>query len=298
MKTQEAMEDYLHYISVIDQKALTTISNYKQDLKQYTSYLSTQNINDMEDITYKDIETFIFKERETKKVNSVNRMIVTIRNFHNYITYNYTTVSNPALFLKLSKKGNKLPIFMNESDIEMFLGSFDDKDDVGMYHHSIIELMYGCGLRVSEVCNITIAQLHLEQGFIKCVGKGSKERMIPINDTAKYYLQSYIDHIRSQWNKKKLPYVFVNHLGNRLTRQYTHTMIKETLASLMLNDAISAHSFRHSFATHLLNGGADLRSVQELLGHSDIATTQIYTHIQTSRLKETYLKAHPRNKNK
>ncbi|MDF9823916.1 integrase/recombinase XerD [Breznakia sp. PF5-3] len=296
MKIKEGIENYIHYISVIDQKALTTIDNYKNDLLQYEKYLQEQGVNELEAIDYSKIEAFILHESQSKKTNSINRMVVSIRNFHNYITYNYTQIANPALFLKLSKKGKKLPNFMNESDIEMFLGSFDDQDDIGMYHHCIIELMYGCGLRVSEVCDMKLNQLHLQQGFLRCMGKGSKERMVPINDIAKRYLQIYIENVRVKWNKKNLPFVFVNHLGNKLNRQYVHKIIKQKLIDLDLNNKISAHSFRHSFATHLLNGGADLRSVQELLGHSDIATTQIYTHVQTSRLKEAYLQAHPRGK--
>ena len=296
MKIQEAIENYLHYISVVDQKALTTINNYKQDLIQYEAYLKSQGIKEMEEITYTLIESFVLMQSQSKKTNSINRMVVSIRNFHYFISYNFTTIANPAMFLKLSKKSNKLPLFLNESDTEIFLGSFDDEDNVGMFHHSIIELMYGCGLRVSEVCNLTMNQLHLSQGFIRCVGKGNKERMVPINNHAKYCLDTYIQTIRSEWNTKKLSYLFINHLGNRLNRQYIHKMIKNKVQELELSDKISAHSFRHSFATHLLNGGADLRSVQELLGHSDIATTQVYTHVQTSRLKEAYLKAHPRRK--
>ena len=298
MKIHEAIENYIHYISVVDQKALTTIENYKQDLIQYEAYLKNQGIDEMEDITYAIIESFVLEQSQSKKTNSINRMVVSIRNFHYFISYNFSSVANPAMFLKLSKKSSKLPLFLNESDIEEFLGSFDDQDAIGMYHHSIIELMYGCGLRVSEVCNITMNQLHLSQGFVRCIGKGSKERMVPINDHAKYCLETYIQTIRNEWNTKKLPYLFINHLGNRLNRQYVHKMIKNKLNELDLNDKISAHSFRHSFATHLLNGGADLRSVQELLGHSDISTTQVYTHVQTSRLKDAYLKAHPRRKSK
>jgi len=298
MKVNEAIENYIYYISVIDQKALTTIQNYKQDLLQYNQYLIQNKIEEMEDITYAIIESFVLEQSLNKKTNSINRMVVSIRNFHYYITYNFSSIANPALYLKLSKKSNHLPLFLNESDIETFLGSFDDQNTIGMYHHTIIELMYGCGLRVSEVCTIKMNQLHLSQGFIRCIGKGNKERMIPINDHAKHCLETYIQTIREEWNVKKSNYVFVNHLGNNLNRQYVHKMIKDKLHELDMNDKISAHSFRHSFATHLLNGGADLRSVQELLGHSDISTTQIYTHVQTSRLKEAYLNAHPRRKKK
>ncbi|TDW14819.1 integrase/recombinase XerD [Breznakia blatticola] len=291
MKLHEAIENYIHYISVIDQKALTTIDNYKNDLVQYESFMHEHNIEDVETIEYKDIEAFIQNQALSKKMNSINRMIVSIRNFHYYVTYNFPSVANPAMHVKLSKKGNKLPSFLNENDLEMFIGAFNDKKDVDLYQHAIIEVMYGCGLRVSEVCNLQMNQLHLQQGIIKAVGKGNKERLIPINQHAIDCLQLYFDGPRTFWNTKNLHYVFVNQRGNRLTRQYVHSMIKKKLTELEMNNTISAHSFRHSFATHLLNGGADLRSVQELLGHSDISTTQIYTHIQSDRLKHEYLQA-------
>ncbi|MDH6366365.1 MULTISPECIES: tyrosine recombinase [unclassified Breznakia] len=291
MKLHEAIENYIHYISVIDQKALTTIDNYKNDLVQYESFMHEHNIEDVETIEYKNIEAFIQNQALSKKMNSINRMIVSIRNFHYYVTYNFPSIANPAMHVKLSKKGNKLPSFLNENDLEMFIGAFNDKKDVDLYQHAIIEVMYGCGLRVSEVCNLQMNQLHLQQGIIKAVGKGNKERLIPINQHAIDCLQLYFDGPRAFWNTKKLHYVFVNQRGNRLTRQYVHSMIKKKLMELEMNDTISAHSFRHSFATHLLNGGADLRSVQELLGHSDISTTQIYTHIQSDRLKHEYLQA-------
>ncbi|OCN04239.1 integrase [Erysipelotrichaceae bacterium MTC7] len=296
MKLHEAIENYIHYISVIDQKALTTITNYKNDLTQYETYMTSRNFCDVEAIAYKEIEAFIQEQALSKKTNSINRMIVSIRNFHFYVTYNFPSIANPAMHVKLSKKANKLPSFLNESDLDMFIGSFDDKKDVDLYQHAIIEVMYGCGLRVSEVCNLQMNQLHLQQGIIKAIGKGNKERLIPINQHAIDCLQLYFDGPRVLWNTKKLQYVFINQRGNRLTRQYVHTMIKKKLTELDLQDAISAHSFRHSFATHLLNGGADLRSVQELLGHSDISTTQIYTHIQSDRLKQEYL--HAMNKKK
>lgn len=291
MKLHEAIENYIHYISVIDQKALTTIDNYKNDLVQYESFMHEHNIEDVETIEYKDIEAFIQNQALSKKMNSINRMIVSIRNFHYYVTYNFPSIANPAMHVKLSKKGNKLPSFLNENDLELFIGAFNDKKAVDLYQHAIIEVMYGCGLRVSEVCNLQMNQLHLQQGIIKAVGKGNKERLIPINQHAIDCLQLYFDGPRAFWNTKKLHYVFINQRGNRLTRQYVHSMIKRKLTELEMNDTISAHSFRHSFATHLLNGGADLRSVQELLGHSDISTTQIYTHIQSDRLKHEYLQA-------
>ncbi|MFV0382163.1 MAG: tyrosine recombinase [Breznakia sp.] len=298
MLLREAIEDYMHYISVINQKSLSTIKSYKQDLVQYERYLQEYGTHDVNEITSDIIECFLQQQSLQKSSNSLNHMSVSIRNFHNYLSYRYDYIQNPALHLRLRKHGKKLPIFMNEHDMKIFLSSFDEMNEQDIYHHCIVELMYGCGMRVSEVCNLKMNQLHLKQGFVRCIGKGNKERMIPIHDIAGELIHMYLETIRSVWNIKKLPFVFINKRGNVLNRQYVHMLIKQKLKELDLDDHISAHSFRHSFATHLLNGGADLRSVQELLGHSDIGTTQIYTHIQTARLKEVYKQSHPRGKKK
>ena len=154
-------------------------------------------------------------------------------------------------------------------------------------------MLYGCGLRVSECCELRLQQLHLKQGLVRVIGKGSKERMVPLHEEGIQALLQYLQYVRPQWEQTRSPYVFINHLGHPLTRQYVHQMIKRTLQSLGMSTAYSAHSFRHSFATHLLDGGADLRVVQELLGHSYIQTTQIYTHVQGRRLRQAYDAFHP-----
>ncbi len=295
---QDAIHDYLHHISVVDQKAVTSVQAYERDLRIYQEYLSRNQKQNIADISYLDVQNFISEQRQIKKSNSVNRMISTLHNFHHFISYTYPDEPDPSVFAKSQKDGQKLPRYFNEHDILMMLDHFGNSDQE-LFEHAILELLYSCGLRVSECCSLTMNQLHLDQGFLRVIGKGDKERMIPMHERAVTVLRDYIELVRPQWQKKRLPNVFINHLGHPLTRQYVHTLIKTQLNELHLDESLSAHSFRHSFATHLLDGGADLRVVQELLGHSDIKTTQIYTHIQNKRLKEAYASFHPRaNKGK
>lgn len=297
MQIHDAIEDYIHHISVVDQKAITSIQAYTRDLHIYESFLTMRELHQINDISYADIQDFIQEQRKVKKSNSVNRMISTLHNFHHYITFTYPKENDPSLFIHSKKDGRKLPRYFNEHDIIKLLDSFKD-DDQGLFEHAMLELLYSCGLRVSELCSLTMNQLHLEQGFLRVIGKGDKERMIPIHQRAVQIVRDYVTTVRPKWQKKRMPNVFLNHLGNAASRQYVHRLIKTKLTEMNLDESLSAHSFRHSFATHLLDGGADLRVVQELLGHSDIKTTQIYTHIQNKRLKEAYASFHPRSKQK
>lgn len=297
MQLLDAIEDYIHHISVVDQKAITSIQAYTRDLRIYAAFLSNREISKINDITYSDIQDFIQEQRRTKKSNSVNRMISTLHNFHHYITFTYPKENDPSLFIHSKKDGRKLPKYFNEHDIIKLLDSFGSSDQE-LFEHAMLELLYSCGLRVSELCSLTMNQLHLEQGFLRVIGKGDKERMIPIHDRAVHVVRDYVAFVRVRWQKKRMPNVFLNHLGNAVSRQYVHHLIKTKLAQMNLDEKLSAHSFRHSFATHLLDGGADLRVVQELLGHSDIKTTQIYTHVQNKRLKDAYASFHPRAKQK
>ena len=294
MEIKEAIEDYLHYIKVVDQKALTSIQSYTSDLACYVNFLSERGIVSMEDITYEILQDFLAEQHLHKKMNSVNRMIATLHNFHHYISFTYPSIMDASVHLHYQKSGEKLPHYFNETQIAQLLNSFGNSD-LDIFHHALLELLYSCGLRVSEVCHLTLNQIHLEQGYLRVLGKGNKERMVPIYKRAILALREYLELVRPKWERKRLPNVFLNRLGNSVNREYVHTLIKRTLSEQHLDESLSAHSFRHSFATHLLDGGADLRVVQEMLGHADIATTQIYTHVQNKRLKQAYERFHPRS---
>lgn len=307
MDFQEALEDYMHYIQAVDQKAIATISSYHHDLVLYGSYLKKQQITRMEDIEVHHIQAFLayigsdqFDQDQNivwkaRSSSSINHMITSIHTLHKYISVTYPSIWNPSLHIRSKKKSQHLPHYFNVHDITLFLDSFGNSD-VDIFEKAIVELLYGCGLRVSECCDLRLNQVHLEQGFLRVIGKGDKERMIPMHARCVRALRTYLDVDRQHWEVKRSPYLFVNAHGHPIYRQYVHSMIKKRLARIGLPMDLSAHSFRHSFATHLLDGGGDLRVVQELLGHSDITTTQIYTHIQDKRLKSIYTSFHPRAK--
>lgn len=295
MLITEALEDYIHYIKVVDQKSMTTITSYENDLHIYIDYLQKKQIDQMENITYADIQDFLNEQALTKKISSINHMITVLHTFHQYISFTYEHIPDPSQFVRSSKGAKRLPHYFNVHDIEKLLDSFGNSDQ-DIFEHAMLEILYSCGLRVSELCAIRGNQIHLEQGFLRCIGKGNKERMIPVHPRAKKALEEYLHLVRNKWENKRSPYVFINKRGNVLSRQYVHMVIKRNLQRNHLDESLSAHSFRHSFASHLLDGGADLRVVQELLGHSDITTTQIYTHVQTKRLKQAYNSFHPHAK--
>ncbi|MEG0526852.1 tyrosine recombinase [Amedibacillus sp. YH-ame10] len=306
MKIEEAFEDYMHYIVSVDQKSNATIQSYRTDLKEYVQYLKQENISDMNDIEYQHIQNFLDflgKDqydgtsliRSKRKGSSINHMITSIHMFHRYITMAYPQIMDPAIHIRSKKTPKHLPVYFNIDDMDRLLNSFGNSDQE-LFEKAILELLYGCGLRVSECCGLLLNQTHLEQGFLRVIGKGDKERMVPMHERCVKALRVYLEVVRKGWERRRSPYVFINASGNPLTRQYVHTLIKSKLKEQNLNEQLSAHSFRHSFASHLLDGGADLRVVQELLGHSDIATTQIYTHIQNKRLQSVYTSFHPRAK--
>ena len=295
MLVKDAVEDYLHNISVVDQKSLKTIASYHNDLKQYERFLSeTAEIHQIEDVNFAVLQEFVGELGKVRKPSTVNHMISTLRTFHQYLTLSYPQMIDPTLYLHNSRIGTRLPKYFNEKDIVKLLDDFGDSDQE-LFDHAILELLYGCGLRVSECCDLTLNQIHLDQSFLRVIGKGDKERMVPMNRRSVKSIRQYLDLVRSSWAVKRSPYVFINPHGKPVSRQYIHTMIKRKLREEGLDESLSAHSFRHSFATHLLDGGADLRVVQEMLGHADIATTQIYTHVQNKRLKQAYEQFHPRS---
>ena len=292
MMIKEAIIDFQYYLSMVEHKSKRTIASYLSDLHRYSAYLQDMGIERTEDIYEVHVQDFLLELREDYRAATVNRYLATLHSFHSFLTQNDPKMIDPTRFIKGSKKQAHLPQYLNESEIKKILSSFSGNDQ-DVYHKAILELLYGCGLRVSECCELKFAQLHLEQGLLRILGKGNKERMVPLHKEGVQALQQYLKFVRCQWEQTRSPYVFINHLGNPLTRQYVHQMIKAKLQELGMSTAYSAHSFRHSFATHLLDGGADLRVVQELLGHSDIQTTQIYTHVQNRRLKAAYDAFHP-----
>lgn len=295
MKLDEAMDAFLAEITINKGMANTTIDNYQSDLKQYLNYLESDEIKQVEDITKEHIYSFITLQLNTKNKASVARMISSIRAFHITINLIDNKIKDPTTNIHTIKKTRYLPKYFNQEELDKLFSSFGSSDK-DVYHKTILELLYACGLRVSEICDLKLNQYNKLNRFVRVIGKGNKERLIPIAKYSKDILDYYIEQVRPHFNKKDLSYVFINHLGNRLTRQYIGVMLKSKEKELGLNLKLSPHSFRHTFASDLLANKADLRVVQELLGHSDISTTQIYTHIQREQLHKAYDEFHPRNK--
>lgn len=287
MKCREALNDFKINLMVIENKAQKTIEAYIRDLNCYLSYLETIGIENMEDITILKVDSFFQSYSKSHAPSSCNRMLASIRSFHKYTTLNHPKIQNPVLYFHGFQNQKHLPVYLQIEDVFRLIHSFDASDQ-GIFHKTIIETLYSCGLRVSELCSLRCNEVHLQEKILKIKGKGGKERMVPIACDCIDQMNLYLSVVRCQWDQKKSPYFFINQLSHPLTRQYVHELIKKKVNELQLNPQISAHSFRHSFATHLLNGNVDLRVVQELLGHSDIQTTQIYTHIQDARLKNVY----------
>lgn len=287
MKLEEAIDDYLLNLKIIENKSVQTIIAYKRDLNTYREYLKQEHIIDMDQITILWVDSFLNFYASDHAPKSANQMLAAIRSFHKYTTLNHPSIDNPTLYVHGFNHRRHLPVYCSQSDIEKLFHSFGDSD-LEIYQKTLLITLYSCGLRVSELCDLQLNHVHLNENIIKVHGKGDKERVVPMAQVCVEQMQVYLNLVRPQWDTKKLPHFFINRLGHICTRQYVHTLVKKKVEELGLNPNISAHSFRHSFATHLLDGQADLRVVQELLGHSDIQTTQIYTHIQNERLKRAY----------
>lgn len=294
MKINEAINIYIHEIAVNQQLALTTIESYKNQLSKYAKYLADLNIIDINKVSHSLIVDYIDELEGDLASSSISHAISVIRNFHQFIALTYNGIKNPSIKIKIKQKSQSLPSLISEKDLNTIFNSFGDSFS-DLYLNTIFEFLYSCGLRVSELCNLKVNNLSVENKILKIKGKGSKERIVPISDVALNKLSVYLPY-RSQYNKYKLEYLFINNLGNKLSRQYVWSKLKEVTLVNNITSDYSPHSFRHTYATHLLDGGADLRYVQELLGHSDIATTQIYVHLQDKRLKKDYDKYFSRGK--
>jgi integrase/recombinase XerD len=228
--------------------------------------------------------------------NSQARVISGLKSFFGFLMLEGLIEVDPSAQLEAPKLSRKLPDVLNVTEINDLISAIDASKPEGMRSKAIIEVLYGCGLRVTELITLRISDLYASQGYIKVTGKGNKERIVPIGETALKFIDIYLDQIRAHQNIKKgnEDYIFLNRLGTRLSRISVFTMIKALAAEIGLKKSISPHTFRHSFATHLIEGGADLRAVQEMLGHSSITTTEVYTHLDRDYLRAIITEFHPR----
>lgn len=290
-----AIVDYLHYIRIERGLSENTIKSYHQDLVQFGEYLNSEKLV-LDQVDHIVILSWLNQLRDLGKSNSsVIRMVTTLRNFFGYLVRETFVAHNPMNDVRPPKKAEHLPAVLSIEEIDRLLQAPIEDTPLGLRNRTLIEVMYATGLRVSELVNLKMSDLHLQLGLIQTLGKGDKERIIPIGEIAIDWLTRYFNESRIVLLKdKESPYVFLNDRGNQISRQGIWKIIKKLVTTAGITKDVSPHTLRHSFATHILENGADLRIVQELLGHADISTTQIYTHISKKRLSEVYDEYHPR----
>lgn len=285
------IEEFNNYLLIDKHYSKNTIESYKKDLIKLYEYLKITNI---ENISKNDIKLYIKYLRDNNmNERSIARNISALKSFYKYLMIEKVVKENPMESIVSPKIGKKLPKFLSEDDINILL-DIKLTDHFAYRNKAMLELLYATGLRVSELINLKVYDINLEEAIVKTMGKGSKERIIPIGDYALNALKVYITQYRSSLLKKDLnDYLFLNNHGKPMTRQGFFKIIRKLAIEQGIKKDFSPHTLRHSFATHLLKHGADLRIIQELLGHSDVSTTQIYTHISNEQLDETFKKYHP-----
>ncbi|WP_029329079.1 site-specific tyrosine recombinase XerD [Lentibacillus jeotgali] len=292
-----AFEDFVHYLIVERGVTDNTLKSYQRDLKNYMHYLEQARRKLIwNEIGRADIIGFLYKlKEEGKSPATIARAISSIRSFHQFLIREQLAEHDASIHIETPKKEQKLPATLTSQDVEALL-TINGKTSLTIRNKAMLELMYATGLRVSELVGLKVSDLHLTMGFLRCMGKGSKERIVPLGDVAIKSMDDYLQDARTSLVKRKQDKnaLFVNQHGRPLSRQGFWKILKGIAREAGIRKTITPHTLRHSFATHLLENGADLRSVQEMLGHSDISTTQIYTHITKSRLKDIYQSYHPR----
>ncbi|GFZ75822.1 tyrosine recombinase XerC [Aquaticitalea lipolytica] len=297
MKWQNALKDYKHYLKIERGLSKNSITNYEYDINKLIDYLETNNITVSPiNISNEVIQPFIYDVSKNVNPRSQSRLISGLRSFFSYLVFEDYRTTNPLDLIESPKIGRKLPDTLSIEEIDSLINAIDLSKPEGQRNKAILETLYSCGLRVSELTNLKISDLFFEEGFIKVTGKGDKQRFVPIGPSTQKYITIYIKEIRSHITISPLykDTLFLNRRGKQLTRAMIFTIIKQLAEKIGLNKNISPHTFRHSFATHLLENGADLRAIQLMLGHESITTTEIYMHVDRSHLKEVLTKYHPR----
>jgi len=295
MNWNEALEKFHHHLLFVQRKAKHSVSAYVSDVKHYQSYFETLN-KSIEDLHTADLNDFLSMYGLNHSNASLLRMRTSIKQFHIILDEIGFVHKNPAANMLKIKKAHNLPKTIQSESVQDLLNEQAGSSD--HFHRTIIDVLYSCGLRVSECVDLSLNQLFLEAGYLRVLGKGSKERIVPMAPITQKNVKIYLEQDRYVWLKTKSQRVFIKPNGKPITRQYVYTMIQQRVQQLGLDIKVSPHTLRHSFATALLEGGADLRVVQELLGHADITTTQIYTHIDHRRKHQVYDQFHPMSKHK
>jgi len=289
------IDQFIDHLWLEDGLSKNTLNSYRFDLSIFVSWLSETKKIELLDVSELEIQEFLAFKFPTSKSRSISRLLATLRRFFRYLLRENKIKEDPTLKIQTPKIPKSLPKSLSEDEVEGLLEAPDIQTDVGMRDKSMLELLYACGLRVSELVGIQLTEVILSDGVIRVTGKGSKTRLVPMGEEAVDWIKKYLSESRQNILKKQTSkFLFVTNRGGEMTRQAFWYLIKKYALIANINKPMSPHILRHAFATHLINHGADLRVVQMLLGHSDISTTQIYTHVARERLKKLHQEHHPR----
>jgi integrase/recombinase XerD len=297
MKWEQAIQDFTYYLKIERGLADNTIQNYRLDILKLTNYLSDFNLKiSPVEIAEEDIQSFIYTISKLLNERSQSRLISGLKSFFDYLIFEDYRKTNPLELIESPRLGRQLPDTLSTEEIDRLIDAIDLSHPQGQRNKAIIETLYGCGLRVSELINLKISDLHFEAGFVKVLGKGNKERLVPINAYTQKFITIYKDEVRIHQEVKPefTDILFLNRRGAQLTRAMIFTIVKQLSKEAHIQKKISPHTFRHSFATHLLENGANLRVIQQMLGHESITTTEIYMHLDKTHLRSVLEKFHPR----
>jgi len=297
MNWSQALTDYCQYLKIERGLSDNSIANYRLDIKKLMNWLELHEISQSPTvITEETIQQFIYDIAKEVNPRSQSRIISGLRGFFNYMVFEEFRTTNPLTLIESPKIGRKLPDTLSTDEIDLLIRCVDLSKPQGERNRAIIETLYGCGLRVSELISLKISDLFFQEGFIKVTGKGNKERFVPIGQTTIKYIEIYRSEVRNHQTIAKAAQdtLFLNRRGKGLTRAMIFTIVKQLAEIAGIQKTISPHTFRHSFATHLLENGADLRAIQQMLGHESITTTEVYTHIETAHLSKIINTFHPR----
>jgi integrase/recombinase XerD len=292
MVVKEELKDFIGYLEIERGYAKNTIVSYEHDLAQFQKYIGGKELGAIDRETIKGFIDHL--NNEGFAVSSIERKMACLKSFYKYMIGEGKIKENPSSDFKLPKKALRLPKSLNMTDTVRLLNATRGDDYLFQRDAALLELLYASGLRASEITGLNISDVNLEASFVRCFGKGSKERVVPVGQAALSAIKHYLEKSRPLFPQKDKEALFLDKNGQRLSRQGLWARLKKYVALSGVKGKTSPHTLRHSFATHLLEKGADLRSVQEMLGHADIATTQIYTSVSRERLKKMYAKAHPR----